>query len=70
MLVPATSASSSGSTRMYYGPAGVSSSQSTSAGCKRSRDSVSDSDSVTDEADVESDTRPVTALGGHGWTRR
>jgi hypothetical protein len=65
---PSTSASSSAT--LHPVPPGLFSSNSTAIGCKRARWSQNDSDSVTEDEEIDSRAWLMTALGGHGWTRR
>jgi hypothetical protein len=65
---PANSVSSSAT--LHPGPASVSSTENTGGGCKRSREAHGDSDSVTEEEEIDSGVQPVSVHGGHRWTRR
>jgi hypothetical protein len=58
------------SATLHLWPAGLSSSETTGIGCKRTRGAQEDSDLVNEEEEIDSRAPPILAHEGHGWTRR
>ena len=69
--LPAPCNSAVGLAKLHHGPPGITSSRSTVVGCKRTRDSFNDPNSMNEDGDeVDSASKPADSDVAHGWTKR
>ena len=71
LVLPAPCNSAVGSAKLHHGPPCITSSRTTVVGCKRSRTSSDDANTIIDDGEeVDSVSKPFKSGEAQGWTRR